>query len=120
MNTIPLEHNECKSKKSIRELNKIDKAKFRIDLKQKLPPPSSFTSLKDAVDTYDRVLSELLDDHAPLKVINVKENKSPWWNKKMYILMLAEKGGRLNGYIINIKVTVIFISLTKKSSLMLT
>ena len=66
--------------KEVREFSKIDPEAFKNDIQLMMPKPTIMTSLDEAVCTYDSVLTDLLDKHAPVKVIKVKEKESPWWN----------------------------------------
>ena len=57
--------------KNIRQLSKINVDNFKADIADRMPSPSSLGSLDEAVSTYDQVLTELLDLHAPLISITV-------------------------------------------------
>ena len=68
------------SKKTIRELSKIDIEAFKEDLIEQMPDSSDIDSLDDAVEKYESVLTSILDAHAPQKEISYCPGKSDWWN----------------------------------------
>ena len=70
-----------KEQKTVRELSKIDIDAFKADIVLKMPSPSQLTSLDDAVDKYDSVISSVLNKHAPAKNIYFKPGRSDWWNE---------------------------------------
>ena len=67
--------------KQFRELAKIDLESFKTDVVAKMPHPTSLTSLDEAIKAYNEVLTNVLDDHAPVKKITVRDRDKPcWWN----------------------------------------
>ena len=81
---IPLDLVPCRKKssvpKKVRELAKINIEAFKVDIKEKMPEPTSMQDLTEAVEKYNSVLKEVLESHAPLTEIQINEQESPWLN----------------------------------------
>lgn len=75
-------HTSCPKKvsKAIREFPKIDIDLFKRDITEKLPDFTTIKSLTEAIDLFNSSLEEVLEIHAPLKIISVNEKESPWLN----------------------------------------
>ena len=68
--------------KTTRQLDKVDPDAFRNDIVEKLPHHTTFNTLCEVVDSFNTILEELLDCHAPIIEVTVKEKESPWLNAK--------------------------------------
>ena len=82
---VPLQSAKSKAtservEKEVRELSQIDIESFKLDIISQMPEPSTLASLENAVSMYGSILASILDKHAPLKIIKVRENESKWWN----------------------------------------
>ena len=67
--------------KQFRELDKINLDTFKADIVEMMPHPTSLASLDDIIRTYNEVLTNVLDNHAPVKQITVRDRDKPcWWN----------------------------------------
>ena len=82
---VPLKLNQpkriLKETKEYRELHNIDINQFRFDLKESPIFKEEFTSLEHAVNLYETVLNNVLDEHAPLITKSFCTNRSSWWNE---------------------------------------
>ena len=72
---------------AFRKLKKIDHGQFSDDITSKLLPTlqlhndKSVLPISDLVDSYNYILKELLNTHAPLKTNVLKETHlQPWFN----------------------------------------
>ena len=70
------------SEKDIRMLSKIDIEEFKKDIIHQMPKANQLNSLDHAVDSYNSILSSILDKHAPVKTVSFREGKNPWWSAK--------------------------------------
>ena len=71
-----------------RNYKKIDTASFLRDVNAKfhnVQPPSSIDEYESLIDSYDSIMSGLIDKHAPLKTksINLRP-KAPWMNDEIF------------------------------------
>ena len=64
-----------------REYDKIDIDSFKSDVSERVGM-MQFQSVHEATDCFFNLLSEVIDDHAPIKSCKIKQNKNPWWNQK--------------------------------------
>ena len=66
---------------SARRLKSIDIISFKNDLiDSDLSDPSKYIDANNAMDTYNRVLTQTLEKHAPLKDFRIKPDQDPWMN----------------------------------------
>ena len=68
--------------KEVRHLSNIDLDKFKSEIVEHIPHVKDIKSLEEAVDLYNDILSNILDKHAPIKTVQFREGKNPWWSSK--------------------------------------
>ena len=68
--------------KQIRLMSKINIDAFKKDITENMPSAEKLASLDDAVESYNSILKDILDKHAPLKTVSFREGKNPWWSAK--------------------------------------
>ena len=64
-----------------REFDKIDLEGFKMDILKELNMHCP-SSLHDSTEYFFKMLTNLIEIHAPMKSLKVKKNKNPWWNQK--------------------------------------
>ena len=72
-----------REQRDLREFQKIDVDNFREDIFcSPLNTLSDYGTVDDAVDLYSKIITDLLDKHAPIVRKSFKPSQSPWWDSK--------------------------------------
>ena len=67
-----------------RDFSKIDIETFKSDImKSELSDSTTFSSLDEAVDTYNNVLTRLMDNHSPVIRKKIKKKPTPWLDEEL-------------------------------------
>ena len=79
------------TEKEIRMLSKIDIDEFKKDIINHMPSANGLNSLDHAIESYNHVLSLVLNKHAPVTTVTFREGKNPWWSASCQIARSARR-----------------------------